>query len=106
MKLHANARLSPNGRRLLIDRREQHGWDIRQAAEAASRQQEKIDARAAAEQSFGGGVLTDPAMVQVIGTVPMSTLANFGMPGFTHDRLDQLVAALTGRDGPAEGRPG
>jgi transposase InsO family protein/transposase len=35
MKLHANARLSPNGRRLLIDRLEQHGWDIGQAAEAA-----------------------------------------------------------------------
>jgi transposase InsO family protein/transposase len=35
MKLHANARLSPNGRRLLIDRLEHHGWDIGQAAEAA-----------------------------------------------------------------------
>jgi transposase InsO family protein len=35
MKLHANARLSPNGRRLLIDRLEQHGWDIRDAAAAA-----------------------------------------------------------------------
>jgi transposase InsO family protein len=35
MKLHANARLSPNGRRLLIDRLEQHGWDIRDAASAA-----------------------------------------------------------------------
>lgn len=35
MKLHANARLSPNGRRLLIDRLEQHGWDIRDAADAA-----------------------------------------------------------------------
>jgi transposase InsO family protein/transposase len=35
MKLHANARLSPNGRRLLIDRLETDGWDIREAAEAA-----------------------------------------------------------------------
>ena len=35
MKLHANARLSPNGRRLLIDRLETDGWDIRDAAEAA-----------------------------------------------------------------------
>ena len=35
MKLHANARLSPNGRRLLVDRLELHGWDIRDAAEAA-----------------------------------------------------------------------
>jgi transposase InsO family protein len=35
MRLHANAKLSPNGRRLLIDRLEHHGWDIGQAAEAA-----------------------------------------------------------------------
>jgi transposase InsO family protein len=35
MKLHANARLSPNGRRLLVDRLERHGWDIQSAAEAA-----------------------------------------------------------------------
>jgi transposase InsO family protein/transposase len=35
MKLHANAKLSPNGRRLLIDRLEQHGWDIQEAAGAA-----------------------------------------------------------------------
>jgi transposase InsO family protein len=35
MKLHANARLSPNGRRLLIDRLELDGWDIREAAAAA-----------------------------------------------------------------------
>jgi transposase InsO family protein len=35
MKLHANAKLSPNGRRLLIDRLELDGWDIREAAGAA-----------------------------------------------------------------------
>jgi transposase InsO family protein len=35
MKLHANARLSPIGRRLLIDRLELDGWDIREAAVAA-----------------------------------------------------------------------
>jgi transposase len=35
MKLHANAKLSPNGRRLLIDRIETDGWDIRDAAQAA-----------------------------------------------------------------------
>jgi transposase InsO family protein len=35
MKLHANAKLSPNGRRLLIDRIETDGWDIRDAANAA-----------------------------------------------------------------------
>jgi hypothetical protein len=35
MKLHANARLSPNGRRLLVDRLETDGWDISDAAAAA-----------------------------------------------------------------------
>ena len=35
MKLHANARLSPNGRQLLVDRLELDGWDIREAARAA-----------------------------------------------------------------------
>jgi hypothetical protein len=35
MKLHANAKLSPNGRRLLIDRLETGGWDIGDAAQAA-----------------------------------------------------------------------
>jgi transposase InsO family protein len=35
MKLHANARLSLKGRRLLIDRLETDGWDIREAAQAA-----------------------------------------------------------------------
>ena len=35
MKLHANAKLSPNGRRLLIDRLETGGWNIDEAASAA-----------------------------------------------------------------------
>jgi transposase InsO family protein len=35
MKIHANARLSPNGRRLLIDRVQQEGWRVADAAEAA-----------------------------------------------------------------------
>jgi transposase InsO family protein len=35
MKIHANARLSPNGRRLLIDRIESDGWTVEAAAEAA-----------------------------------------------------------------------
>jgi transposase InsO family protein len=35
MKIHANARLSPNGRRLLIDRVERDGWRVAEAAEAA-----------------------------------------------------------------------
>ena len=35
MKIHANARLSPTGRRLLIDRIERAGWTAKAAAEAA-----------------------------------------------------------------------
>ena len=35
MKIHANARLSPNGRRLLIDRIEGVGWTVQAAAHAA-----------------------------------------------------------------------
>jgi transposase InsO family protein len=35
MKLHANARLSPIGRRLLIDRVEGEGWTVQSAAESA-----------------------------------------------------------------------
>jgi len=34
MKLHANARLSPIGRRLLIDRIERDGWTAQDAAES------------------------------------------------------------------------
>lgn len=35
MKIHANARLSPNGRRLLVDRVDQDGWRVADAAQAA-----------------------------------------------------------------------
>ena len=35
MRVHANARLSPIGRRLLIDRIERDGWTIQAAAESA-----------------------------------------------------------------------
>jgi transposase len=35
MKLHANARLSLKGRELLVDRIENAGWSLTQAAEAA-----------------------------------------------------------------------
>ena len=35
MRCHANARLSPNGRRLLVDRIEGEGWTVQAAAEAA-----------------------------------------------------------------------
>jgi transposase InsO family protein len=35
MEVHANARLSPNGRRLLVDRIEQENWTVRAACEAA-----------------------------------------------------------------------
>ena len=35
MRCHANARLSPIGRRLLVDRIERDGWTVRAAAESA-----------------------------------------------------------------------
>jgi beta-glucosidase len=38
--------------------------------------------------------LADPGMISVVGTMPMSTLANFGMPGFDHAALDALVGQL------------
>ncbi len=38
--------------------------------------------------------LADPGLVQVVGTMPMSTLANFGMAGLDHDKLDALVSRL------------
>ncbi len=41
-----------------------------------------------------GGFALDPTLLQVIGTMPVSTLASFGMAGFTYDRLDLLVAGL------------
>jgi beta-glucosidase len=41
-----------------------------------------------------GSPLADPGLVQVVGTMPMSTLANFGMAGLTHQTLDDLVGRL------------
>ena len=34
MKVHKNARLAPQGRRLLVERITEHGWTVRQAARA------------------------------------------------------------------------
>ncbi len=38
--------------------------------------------------------LADPGLIQVVGTMPMSTLANFGMAGLDHPMLDELVSRL------------
>ncbi|MCW2819537.1 MAG: glycoside hydrolase family 3 domain protein, partial [Marmoricola sp.] len=35
-----------------------------------------------------------PGLLQVIGTMPLETLAVFGMGGLTPDRLDELLAGL------------
>jgi len=35
MKIHKNARLTPQGRLLLVERINQQGWSIAQAAQAA-----------------------------------------------------------------------
>jgi beta-glucosidase len=56
-------------------------------------------ADAAASRLLGDAVaqgpLSDPGLLQVVGTMPMSTLANFGMAGMTHERLDDLVSRLS-----------
>ena len=46
-----------------------------------------------------GGFRLDPTLLQVIGTMPLETLATFGMAGFSHDDLEGLVAGL--EDGPS-----
>ncbi len=40
------------------------------------------------------GPLTDPGLLQVVGTMPMSTLATFGMAGLSHEALDDLINRL------------
>lgn len=40
-----------------------------------------------------GPLLSDPEMIKVIGTMPVSTLAGFGM-GFDHQDLQKLLAQL------------
>jgi beta-glucosidase len=41
--------------------------------------------------STGSGGFIDEGLIHVIGTMPLSTLAGFGMGGFNHDLLDDLV---------------
>ncbi len=40
------------------------------------------------------GPLAEPGLLEVVGTMPMSTLADFGMAGFSHDALEELVSRL------------
>ncbi len=51
------------------------------------------------EESLEGGRarLEDTGLLDVVGTMPLSTLASFGMMGFDHDRLDRLVERLETR---------
>jgi len=79
MRCHANARLCPFGRRLLVDRIEREGWSVRAAAEAAgvsSRTAAKWLARWRSEGAAGLGDRcsaprrvankTDPSTVKLI----------------------------------------
>ncbi|CCH76694.1 Thermostable beta-glucosidase B [Nostocoides japonicum T1-X7] len=50
-----------------------------------------------------GGLLADEDLVNVIGTMPMSTLAAFPGRGLDEDSLDALVAAYQERTGRREG---
>ena len=46
-------------------------------------------------ERFGDlGVLHDPALLAVIGTMPMDTLAGFPGMGLDHDQLDTLLSEL------------
>ena len=45
-------------------------------------------------KAAGSEGLVADSLIQVIGTMPLSTLANFGMGGFNHDLLDRLVGEL------------
>jgi beta-glucosidase len=53
-----------------------------------------LESATSAESGRGITVLDDHGLLMVIGTMPLSTLANFGMGGFTHDLLDELVHLL------------
>jgi beta-glucosidase len=53
-----------------------------------------LESATSADAGRGITVLDDPGLLMVIGTMPLSTLANFGMGGFTHDLLDELVQLL------------
>jgi transposase InsO family protein len=59
MKIHANARLSPNGRRLLVDRIERDGWTVQTASEAAGISQRTARKWLARWRSEGQAGLTD-----------------------------------------------
>ena len=60
----------------------------------ADPQGQQLLVAAAGGSSAGNSPLADPGLLQVVGTMPMSTLANFGMAGFTHEALDDLVGRL------------
>ena len=46
-----------------------------------------------AEMSSAGATAMDEELVTVIGTMPMSTLANFGGMSLGHDALDRVAEA-------------
>ena len=48
----------------------------------------------ALDSGSGASRFDDHDWVHVVGTMPLSTLANFGMAGFTHDLVDELVGKL------------
>ena len=54
----------------------------------------QVLAAAMAGGPAGSGPLADPGEIAVVGSMPMSTLANFGMAGFDHAALDSLVEQL------------
>ncbi len=59
MRCHANARLSPIGRRLLVDRIERDGWTVRAAAESAGISERSARKWLARFRTEGPGGLVD-----------------------------------------------
>ena len=57
MKIHANARLSPNGRRLLVERVERAGWTVEAAPQAVGIRQRTARKWLARWRSEGGAGL-------------------------------------------------
>ena len=55
MRCHANARLSPIGRRLLVDRVERDGWTVRAAAERGGQRADRAQVAGAVAAGGRGG---------------------------------------------------
>jgi transposase InsO family protein len=105
MRCHANARLSPIGRRLLVDRIERDGWTVRRAAEAAGvseRTARKWLARWRAEgeaglldRSSSPAVVANRSAEQTIAVIAALRRLRFTGPEIA-EVLDRPVSTVSG----------